>query len=250
MISTGLNEISESLLPEINSKFKNNFAISTQKKIQLKDIERKSDSIYFNSFLNETIELQLSSSVLSNIIIKGNFILYSKDSIQIQKSAVLEDVIIKAPRISFSDDFKGNVQAFSTESIEIGERAILGYPSILCVYNTTENTKGSIKIKEQAKVNGAVVLFGNNIANIDNNTICLHKETQIIGDIYCTGKFMIEGTLYGSVYTNRFFNTTAQKDNCIINALIDVTKKPTYFISIPLFENKNNAQYGIIKRVL
>ena len=250
LTSTGTIVLSEGLLPEINSNFKKIAEASFTSLQNLHSVVRNNDSIYFNSFLNKTIEIELRSPILDNIVIKGNFILYNKDSIQVRKSAILEDVILKAPKITFLEGFKGNVQAFSTEKLVLGKSVELGYPSVLCLYNSSDKKSG-ISVGDKSKVFGAIVLFGNKITAIDNNSITLNKDSFTLGTVYCTGKIMLQGKVYGSVYTNRIFHITKSGlyENCIMDAEIDVSKKPTYFISIPLLENKSKSN-GIYKKVL
>jgi hypothetical protein len=250
LTSTGTVSISEGLLPEVNSNFKKTITAPFTKLQSLKSVVRTQDSIYFNSFLNETIEIELPSSIIDNIIIKGNFILYSKDSIQVRRNAVLEDVILKSPTITFAEGFKGNVQAFSTEKLTLQKSVELGYPSVVCLYNKSSE-KSEIVVGEKSKIFGAIVLFGNEINSIDNNSITLSKDTFLLGSVYCTGKIMLGGKVYGSVYTNRVFHRTksASYENCIVDAEIDVSRKPLYFISIPILENKNKSN-GIYKKVL
>jgi len=250
LTAVGSIQLSEMTLPKVNPRFNALFEGVPSKTISLRDVERTNDSVYYNSFLDETIAIALAQQVLDNVVIKGNFILHAKDSIRIGKNAVLEDVIIKAPRISFEQGFKGNVQAFSTESIHLEKDVELQYPSVLCVFNASMG-KSHIEVGEECKVYGAIVLFGNEARKIEDNEIVLKGKTLLVGDVYCSGKLMVGGKIYGSVHTNRFFHKTdfGSYDNCIINAEIDVSKRPSYFVSIPFFED-NNAYYGIQKKVL
>ena len=247
--NNGKVTVSDLALPEINPDFKKIFNNTQGRRTTLKEVERPKDSLYYNSFLNETKEIEVSSK-LSNIIFKGNFILRSRDSIRIQKNAVLEDVILIAPKITFEAGFKGTVQAFATKGIELEEKVVLNYPSVICVYNANEE-ESKIKIKKESIVSGAVVLFGNSIEELNKNSMEIAEEGLIFGDIYCTGKLFLRSTVYGSVYTNRFFIQTGATsyDNTIANLEINATKRPAYFISIPLFTTQKTS-YGILKKVL
>jgi hypothetical protein len=247
--NNGKVTVSDLALPEINPDFKKIVAQTQGRKTALKDIERPKDSLYYNSFLNETKEIEVSSR-LSSVIFKGNFILRSKDSIRIQKNTVLEDVILIAPKITFEAGFKGTVQAFATKGIELEEKVVLNYPSVICVYNANE-AESKIKIKKESIISGAVVLFGNSIEELDKNSMEIAEEGLIFGDIYCTGKLFLRSTVYGSVYTNRFFIQTGATsyDNTIADLEINADKRPPYFISIPLFTTQKTS-YGILKKVL
>lgn len=247
--NNGKITISDIRLPEINPDFEKIFEETKGLQTALKDVEKPKDSLYYNSFFNETKDIYINS-LLSNIIFKGNFILRSKDSIRIQKSTVLEDVILIAPKITFESGFKGTVQAFATKGIELEEKVILNYPSVLCVYNKNEE-ESKIIIKKESTISGGIVLFGNGADDFDKTSMEIAEEGLIFGDIYCTGKLALKSNVYGSVYTNRFFVKTmaSSYDNTISDVEINASKRPAYFISIPLFNNQKSA-YGILKKVL
>jgi hypothetical protein len=249
LINEGMNTISEIRLPEINPNFKKIFEGIQAEKIGLSEVDKPRDSLYYNSFFNETKEIQVNS-IISNVIFKGNFILRSKDSIRVRKNTVLEDVILIAPKITFEEGFKGTVQAFATKGIELEQKVTLNYPSVVCVYNeSVEESK--IKIKKESKITGAIVLFGNPLEMIDKNSIEIEEEGLVFGDIYCSGKLFLKSKVYGSVYTNRFFYKTqaSNYENIIADIEINATKRPRYFIAIPLFNTKK-PEYGILKKVL
>ena len=243
----GGKKVSEIQLPKINPSFEKIFEGINAEKTSIHSLEKIKDSLYFNSFHNPTKEINIAS-LLSNAIFKGNFILRNNQSITVSKTAVLEDVILIAPEIIFEEGFSGNVQAFATKKIELKEGTVLNYPSVVCVFNKT-NEESTIKINEKCTVQGAVVLFGNPIHKINANSIEIAKEGTILGDIYCTGKLDVKSDVWGSVYTNRFFmkTLTSSYDNIISNIEINCKKRPEYFISIPLFEPKKTS-YGILKK--
>jgi hypothetical protein len=249
LTNKGKITISEPQLPEIRKDFIKNFIDTDSERVKLEDVEKPKDSLYYNSFFNTTKEILVKPNI-SNIIFKGNFILRSTDSIRVSKNAVLEDVILIAPKITFEDGFKGTVQAFATKGIELEGKVILNYPSVICVYNeSTEDCK--IKIKKDCKIYGAVVLFGSKNDLIDKNIIEIEEGGLLFGDIYCSGKLMLKSNVYGSVFTNKFFLTTGSSsyENVISNIEINSIKLPDYFISISLFDTKK-TNYGVIKKVL
>jgi hypothetical protein len=249
LVTEGKISVSEPQLPEINTDFKKIFQGIKSEATKLSNLEKPKDSLFFNSFFNTTQEIKVKS-ILSNMIFKGNFILRSEDSIRVKKNTVLEDVILIAPKITFEEGFKGTIQAFATKGIELEKKVILNYPSLICVYNDSSD-ESKIKIKKECQVNGAVVLFGNTNNLIDKNTIEIDEEGLLFGDLYCSGKLMLKSNVYGSVYTNRFFlkTTASLYENMICNIEINTSKRPDYFISIPLF-NTQKTTYSVIKKVL
>lgn len=249
LVSDGVITISDNKLPDINPDLKSLFE-KKFKSASLSSVEKQNDSIYFNSFLSETKEIELQSPTLTNLIIKGNFILHSKDSIHVKSNTVLEDVILFAPVITFEDGFKGSVQAFATQSLTLGSKSRLEYPSTLCLYNKGLE-KSEIKIKKESVIKGGVISFGYPHRTADKNFIKIENAGLVIGDIYCTGILMLGSDVHGSVYTNRFLyqGTASKYENCIANLEINVNKRPDYFLSIPFLKGEK-SNYGLAKKLL
>lgn len=247
----GTKAISEIQLPELSDKCNAIFENRNNTKASLKEFEKKNDSIYLNSFFNETIEFQISSTTLENKIIKGNFIISSNDSIYIRKNNVLEDVIIIAPKVAIEKGFQGTIQVFAKESITIEKEVTLNYPSVVALYNNKEDKKAFILIDEEVKIAGLVLLFGNDIVHLDKNTLEIKEKGKIMGNVYCSGILSLKSDVYGSVYTSKLNHKTASSSysNTLADVTIDVTKKPKVFIDMPIFNNQNN-RYAIIKKVL
>ncbi|MGK4569002.1 hypothetical protein [Flavobacterium sp. 3HN19-14] len=126
--SEGNITISERIMPPVNPAFSKLFDPVAIKMTTLKAVERQNDSVYFNSFKNETLNIALPAAVLNNVVIKGNFMLCASDSIVVGSKTVLEDVILKAPKIIFSDGFTGSVQAFATLKIVTGKMSTCAIP--------------------------------------------------------------------------------------------------------------------------
>lgn len=245
----GNNYVSESGLPKLDEKFKKIFERYSYESKTFSEMYNENDSIIFNSFFDETVEINLSKTVVANIVCKGNIIIRSKDSLRIKKSAKLQDVILIAPKITFEEGFSGSVQAYATTVIEAEKAVALQYPSILCLYNES-STESMIKIGQNCKISGAVIMFGNALNNVDKNSIEIEKGGVLHADIYCTGKLMVKSDVNGTIYTNRFFYKTISSnyDNLISGIEINLKKRPAYFVPIALF-NEKLENHGIIKRV-
>lgn len=247
----GEKNISEIQLPTLSNKCHSIFEIRNSYKTSFNAIEKKNDSIYVNSFFNETIEFQLSTTTLENKIIKGNFIISSNDSIYIRKNNILEDVIIIAPKVAIEAGFEGTIQVFAKESITIEKEVTLNYPSVVALYNTKEDKKAFMVLEEEVKIAGLVMLFGNDLMHLDKNTLEIKEKGKILGNIYCTGILTLKSDVYGSVYTSKLNHktTSSSYSNTLADITIDITKKPKFFIDMPIFTNKNN-RYAVIKKVL
>jgi hypothetical protein len=121
---------------------------------------------------------------------------------------------------------------------------------VLAIYNSSEN-ESKILIKENASVKGLVMLSGFPVTQIDENTIELSKKCFITGDIYSEGLLLLNGTVYGTVYSNRIMGRTGNGfyQNCIIDTEIDRSKRPYYYVGFPFLKTKN-VTYGVCKKVL
>lgn len=244
---SGTISVSDKKLPELSKNIEKGICM-TGIRVKLKDLP-KNDSGYYNSFFRPSLEVELEDHTLMNIAIKGNIIIRSNDSITVTSSALLEDVILIAPKIIFDNNFTGNLQVFATKKIEVGNSVKLKYPSVLCLNNTSIES-GTIHINENSSICGAVILFGNPNEKIENNSIEIEKEALIVCDIYCTGKLTLKSNVYGSVYTNKFVHKTASSgyDNCLADVEINPYKRPVHMVCVPLLDN--NKSYGAIKKVM
>lgn len=247
LTSSGLYEESTEDLPNIRSQIKEIFT-QRETAITLASITPIRNNEYYNSFSKETIVLQWTTT-MGNITLKGNFIIINKDSLIIEPSAYLEDVMLKSPRITFRKGFQGVVQAYATNQLVVEPQCKLMYPSVVGVYNAT-STPSKITIGEEATIKGGIILCGNPLKSIDDNFIIMEPHSTLMGDLYCSGKTMLKGSVFGTVYTHRFFHQTLSSmyENCLINTTIDLSKLPTYWVSIPLLDSKNNT-YGLCKKV-
>lgn len=247
----GTKKISEIQLPKLSEDCQQLFDNQKTIKTNFKELEAKSDSVYFNSFFKETLEIELGSPNLENKVIKGNFIISSRDSIVIRKNNVLEDVIIKAPKVTIEAGFVGTIQVLATERIFVGKETKLNYPSTLCLLNKNEEKEATIFIDEDVKIVGLVLAFGNDVLHLNQNNIELGENFSISGTIYCSGTLTLKGSVFGTVFASKLLHkaNSASYANCIADVTIDISQKPKVFIDFPIFNNQNQ-RYGIVKKVL
>ena len=242
---TGTTVLSTGNLPEIKTELllflKNKFVPNTTLPFK--------DSIFFNSFLNSTKIVELPTSTISNIDVRGNFILLSKDSLIIKKTAKLNDVIVISPKIIFEDGFTGSLQAIASKSIVAGENVSLNYPSYLCIYNESLEDS-SIKIGKSIYCAGGILMCGFPLMAMESNVTEIAEGGKIIGDIYCKGTLTLNSNVYGTVFTNKFLHktNTSKYENCISGIEINSSKRPEYFVSFNLFNSEKSS--GTIKKLL
>lgn len=242
----GSVKTSKNTLPKIT---KLTFNKNSNKAVTLDDLAK--EQITFNSFNNETIHIQLSNfEILSNFKLKGNFILHSAGTVNIQSNSEIEDVIIEAKSVTIASEFNGALQIFAKNEVIIEPNVTLTYPSSIVINNRITDEK-KIEIGANTKILGGILMNTEQTTEIKNNIITLDKESLVIGDIYCNGILELKGDVIGSVYTNKFeYNTEyTSYSNLLLNTSIDKTALPDDFIHLPFFEESESLAYGTIKKI-
>lgn len=211
-------------------------------------IELSGDSIN-NSFLNKTIVFEAANKlVVSNGLYFGNIIITSQKEIEIQNTALIDNVIFIAPKIIIAEKFKGSLQAFATDSVILMKEVRLNYPSTLGLIKSTDSEKVScIVLMEKDSV------FGNIFADAQQDKInsiigiVLSKESFIYGQVYSNGFSDIQGTIHGSIMTDKLILKTpsASYENHLLNAEIDLSKLSINFVGINLLKNSNRK--GVVR---
>tara|TARA_R110002033_G_scaffold169674_4_gene210780 strand:+ start:2900 stop:4132 length:1233 start_codon:yes stop_codon:yes gene_type:complete len=232
---------SETEIPAIINKknitsFLNSYANDTIAFFDLKE-----DMTLNNSFTKKTQVFQRNGVVdivTSSLI--GNIIIESDTLIRVDRSTILKNVILIAPRIEILKGFKGSVQAFATENILIEENVQLEYPSSLVLFNDKVN--GKIHVSESSTVKGVISYFSNSLKSNYNSQILLDTKSIVQGEVYCQGNLELKGEVTGSVYTNSFIvhQQGGIYINHIFNGGINSEKLPKQYAGL-FFSNSSKS---------
>ena len=243
-------KISNRSLPEIDKK------IIDAHKEYLKTGKVKADSTRFyeefaekdtinNSFKNKTLVLDCATKTLDNKVISGNIIIISKQPIEIEKTLMLEDVLIYAPAITIKKEFTGKAQMFVSDSLIMEEECLLKYPSCIGLINDKQNEKTPfVTIAKDCEIAGCVFLYFDSKDFKKHARITIEQDTRIFGQVYSNDMLQISGEVYGSVYCNKFILKTASSiyENHLLDAVIDFTKLPKEYVGINLFEESKKKE--------
>jgi hypothetical protein len=243
----GKIEISASSLPEINSVILEQFEkllnskTGTDSLLPFSEFSDK-DSIS-NSFINNTLVIDCSSEKsIENKVLRGNIILYSEKDLSIAANNIVEDVIIVAKRITFEKEFKGTLQAFSKDTINVKENCTFIYPSVLGVIKTAKSESApAIFIGENTIFNGYLLALSQ-LVQIDKPvSINISTKVEITGMMYSNGIIDIKGILYGGMWTQKLLLKTASGvyENHLLNVTIDRTKLSRNFAGVNLFKEES-----------
>lgn len=242
----GLIKQSKKTLPEFNKEL--NSVIESY--ISKKAISEK-DSLVFierdivgdtleNSFLNKTVVFDSENAIkISNSFLKGNLIVTSAKQITISKDASLNNIILIAPKIIFEKEFKGNLQAFSTDSIIVKENVNLKYPSCIGIIKSNSVLPVSaIIFTENDSLYGNVFAFKNSMDPMKQVGVILKKNSCVYGTVFSNGYADVQGIINGSLMCSKIMLSTPSSvyENHLLNAEIDVTKLSKYYVGINCVE--------------
>lgn len=241
----------KTLLEKIFSSLDNGKTLfSNEHSDSLSQIITSYDSIH-NSFSNPPLFLQSPDLVdISNKSISGNVVIQSGRKIYVQKSAALKDIILLAPSIEFESGFQGSLQAFASDTLIIGEKVKLQYPSVAGVFRKEKRGSNSVLLMhEEATLQGTLMGYEEKEENGKGLRIQVDKDCKITGWIYCNGALDLKGKVYGSVFCKKFILITPSSvyENHLLNVEINPLKLSPRFTGINITDEATTGKRQVLK---
>lgn len=205
------------------------------------------------AYTHEPIWLQSSDYLELTDTLKGQFLIQSFDSIVVRNTAVLEGVILQAPKVIIEKGFTGSLQVLASQHVLIGENVNLDYPSSIVLkeetYNLDDGLRG-VEVREGAKVNGGILLY-----SVDANfrkpvTLKIAPSTLITGLVYCSGNAQVQGEIIGTGIFNQvnYKSKGGSYQNTLIDFVISDKKLPENYI-YPSFLNDDDSKIVEYERI-
>jgi len=232
----------EILVPNLSELYSNG------RKFTLNEFSRK--STIFNGFMNKTLVINLGKGEqLDNITLKGNIFISSADTLYINNSTRLEEVIIKAPKIVIEEGFVGRAQFFADSEIFVNKNVILNYPSSIAILSNSNIFNKKITVLKGSSVFGGVIVESSTFDEKEGSQIIINEGAFIMGSLFCNGKLQLKGEVLGTVHAHKLILETKSGvyDDILLNAKIDAVGLPKGFINLPLFKKLDDQIYGIVK---
>lgn len=196
------------------------------------------DSLH-HTFKENTLILKSHGPVyVDNTTYSGNIILLSDTVILVGSNAQLEDVILIAPRIIIQEHFRGQLQAFCSDSLIVEPNVTLRYPSVLGLVSFNASRPCAIVLNENDTLIGSVFAHQTLIDSYKRAGIRLRKKSVLIGQAYSSGYAEVQGSIYGSLTCSKLLLETPSSvyENHLLNATINQMALPSYFTGITLFQ--------------
>ena len=250
---------SDSVLPKLSSDLKSQIDVLTNTNFipQGEIVYRLSSEGIKNSFNNETIIYKDRAVRLQNIQLTGNVIIVASSKIIVEASAQLNDVVLMAPEIEIQKGVVGTFQAIATESIYVGKKCNLFYPSALVVKKkksfqgsglannkATVNQTPTIHLNESVKVRGYVMVIDDNTTMQYTPSVKIETSAKVIGEVYCTKNVELKGSVDGTVYTDGFIalENGSVYQNHIYNGIINSTQLSEKYVGLLLASRVDNKK--------
>lgn len=225
-------------LPSIKKSdfYKNRFSI----KLNYVDLDSKPK--WTNNFNNDAILINMNAIInIKDIELIGKFILKSSDSICIKKTAKLSDVIIQSPKVFIESGFKGSIQIFANKKVFISTNVTLTKPSFISLKNETRMQEASVTIASNSSIEGGILVYGKT-KDINFNFLNIENDALVAGIVYCKGNTALQGKIYGTIYTDKFYLDTgdAKYSNAIKDGEIRVLPDNYSHLNFGFNSNKNH----------
>lgn len=235
---------SETTLPSFNNDFIENIkTVFTTKKLTANDsIFTLKESILndslSNSFLNKSLIVYSPMNLkIASGNYTGNIAFISDKEITISADVHLKDVIIIAPKIKIEKNFKGNLQAFASDSMLLEKNITLTYPSVLgIVTNDKSPNFTAIILNENDSISGNVFVYKNELEVLKQSTIHIAEKAVITGQVYSNSIVDVKGIINGSLTCRKIMLSTPSSlyENHLLNAVIDASKLSRFYVGINL----------------
>jgi len=237
-----LPEVNKSLIENLNKIFTKEF---TEQDSIVKADENGIPS-FKQSFTERCVYFYATSAIrLDTNRLSGNIIVVSDKEVSISANAVLEDIIICAPKIRIEKKFSGMLQLFASDSLIVEEECSLNYPSVLGIVRQGRSCdNAAIVIKEGSEVSGMIFAYQAKNDDKKNVKISLDKNAVLTGYLHTNGMLDLKGTVLGSVICSKFILSTPSSvyENHLLNATIDRTRLSNYFVGSSLTATNENKK--------
>lgn len=203
-----------------------------------------------NKSLDETFLIKAVNPITLSGYYSGNITFHSKQRIIVKKQAQINGVILIAPEIIFEQDFSGSVQAFASDSIHVGEKCTLSFPSVLGLIPRKENLRpGNLIIGEDCNFSGTIFCYETNFDPKKRALVTIEPRSELIGEIISSSALDLKGKIWGEVICEKFLLRTSSSiyENHLLNAEINSVNVPKgmLFSRLRIKDNKkiNVARY-------
>ena len=123
------------------------------------------------------------------------------EEVSIDSTCHLRDVLVVGRTIRVEDGFCGTVQLFASDTVLIGRRVTLGYPS--GVFVARENPDRYIEIGPDSRVEGYAIVDGEGRPDVKRANYRQDRTAVLRGLLWVDGAAQVQGIVSGCMAANR-----------------------------------------------
>ncbi|MEO0899580.1 MAG: hypothetical protein AAFY71_24435 [Bacteroidota bacterium] len=161
-----------------------------------------------------------SSLTIGDCALEGKILILA-DEIIVKANSQLKHCILMGRRIKIEDGFRGNLQAYALETIEIGTSVNLTYPSLLALLPDTPDPI-SFQLGQYTTIEGEVFISRNPFRTLPNryDNCTISENSSLWGSVYCSQSLDFRGNMNGRLVTNDFIFHTPSRiyNHTLVNA--------------------------------
>lgn len=184
-----------------------------------------------NSFRQPALELRAGKK-LAGVKLKGHIVVKSEEFLEIDSCCELTDVIVVAPSVHIRAGFQGNLQVFATDTVIVGERVRLSYPS--GIFLDARKGEGRVHVGETARISGYVIALGND-KKLARPLYCQQRSASIRGMLYVNGIAQLEGKVEGCAWLRHcyYFTPSGYYPDLLLHVLLSENRRIAYPFWLP-----------------
>jgi hypothetical protein len=202
-----------------------------------------------HSFFDPAAGYEADSLALENQELAGHLVIRARRKIVVRSSCTLQDVVLYAPEVTIEPGFRGTVQVFASERIEVGERVRLHYPSALVLHpRATGAADYRLHLASGAEVEGCVVAWPL-VYSAAVPEVFVERDATVRGQIFSAGFVNLQGRVEGNVTSASLLYRTGGMllGNHLVGATIDRCRLDSLYLHG--FTDRDGGDERIIKWV-
>jgi type II secretory pathway pseudopilin PulG len=175
---------------------------------------------------------QAAPLTLRSVTLTGQVVVASAQRLTVEASAQLDNVLLLAPVVVLKRGFRGRVQVFARDTVDVEEGCQLAYPSAVGAYSA--EGPAVVRLGAGSQISGVVLAASTAMAR--NGKLLMAPSAAIEGQVLATGALENCGVVRGTVMCRHLTYRTAESfyDNYLVNGTVDREGLPKAFLSTPL----------------
>ncbi len=135
--------------------------------------------------------------------LQGNLILSHRDSVVINATCGLNDVLINAKKVRIKDGFSGRLHIVATDTVILEENVTLAYPSSIILMNKNPKMQTQIRLKKGVQFSGVIISEDRERLSKTSAKVVLDSGSVVIGQVIANSQVEPKGKIMGQLFAEK-----------------------------------------------